>query len=144
MGFMDQVKAAANDLKDSVEGSLATGNSARDVERHYRDLGMLTYLQDTGRTIDAADRERIVAALRAAETAGAMTAFTLQTGAPPPPPPPTGQAPPYAGQQPPPAGQAPPYAGQQPPPAGQAPPPPPPPAPQSGEVPPPPPSAPQA
>ena len=53
MGFMDQVKAAANDLKDSVEGSLATGNSARDVERHYRDLGMLTYLQDTGRAIDA-------------------------------------------------------------------------------------------
>ena len=86
MGFMDQVKAAANDLKDSVEGSLASGNSARDVERHYRDLGMLTYLQDTGRAIDAADRERIVAALRAAEAAGAMTAFTLQTGAPPPPP----------------------------------------------------------
>ncbi len=81
MGFMDQVKAAANDLKDSVEGSLASGNSARDVERHYRDLGMLTYLQDTGRAIDAADRERIVAALRAAEAAGAMTAFTLQTGA---------------------------------------------------------------
>ena len=106
MGFMDQVKAAANDLKDSVEGSLARGNSARDVERHYRDLGMLTYLQDTGRAIDAADRERIVAALRAAEAAGAMTAFTLQTGAPPPPPPPppSGQAPPYAGQQPPPAG----------------------------------------
>ena len=122
MGFMDQVKAAANDLKDSVEGSLASGNSARDVERHYRDLGMLTYLQDTGRVIDAADRERIVAALRAAEAAGAMTAFTLQTGAPPPPPPP----PPYAGQQPPPA-----------PPMGQAPPPPPP-APQAGEVPPPP------
>ncbi len=128
MGFMDQVKAAANDLKDSVEGSLASGNSARDVERHYRDLGMLTYLQDTGRHIDAADRERIVAALRAAEAAGAMTAFTLQTGAPPPPPPP------------PPTGQAPPYAGQQPPPAGHAPPPPPP-APQSGEVPPPPPQA---
>ena len=129
MGFMDQVKAAANDLKESVEGSLASGNSARDVERHYRDLGMLTYLQDTGRSIDAADRERILAALRAAEAAGAMTAFTLQTGAPPPPPPPPGgQVPPYAGQQPPP-----------PPPTGQAPPPPPPTAPPTGEAPPPPP-----
>src|SRR5688572_16464157 len=102
---MDQVKAAANDLKDSVERSLASGNAARDVERHYRDLGMLTYLQDTGRAIDAADRARIVAELRAAEAAGAMTAFTLQTAAPPPPPPPppSGQVPPYAGQQPPPA-----------------------------------------
>lgn len=129
MGFMDQVKAAANDLKDSVEGSLATGNSARDVERHYRDLGMLTYLQDTGRAIDAADRERIVAALRAAETAGAMTAFTLQTGAPPPPP--VQQAPPPTPPptQPPAQPPAPPYTGQQPPPADQAPPPPP--APQS-------------
>ena len=86
MGFMDQVKAAATDLKDSVEDSLSTTNAARDVERHYRDLGMLTYLQETGRTIVPADRERVLGALRAAEAAGAMTGFALQTGAPPPPP----------------------------------------------------------
>lgn len=86
MGFMDQVKAAATDLKDSVEGSLASSNAARDVEKHYRDLGMLTYLQETGRSIDAADRDRILTALRAAETSGAMAAFALQTGTPPPPP----------------------------------------------------------
>ena len=84
---MDQVKAAATDLKDSVEGSLSSTNAGRDVEKHYRDLGMLTYLQETGRTIDPADRKRILAALRSAEAAGAMTAFALQTGTPPPTPP---------------------------------------------------------
>jgi len=86
MGFMDQVKAAATDLKDSVEGSLSSTNAARDVERHYRDLGMLAYLQETGRSIDPADRERILAALRQAEAEGAIATFALQTGAPPTPP----------------------------------------------------------
>ena len=88
MGFMDQVKAAATDLRDSVEGSLSSTNAARDVERHYRDLGMLTYLQETGRTIVPADRERVLGALREAEAAGAMPTFALQTGAPQSPPPP--------------------------------------------------------
>ncbi len=94
MGFMDQVKAAATDLKDSVEGSLSSTNAARDVEKHYRDLGMLTYLQETERTIDPADRDRILATLRAAEGAGAMAAFALQTGAVPPPGPPHAPPPP--------------------------------------------------
>jgi hypothetical protein len=124
MGFMDQVKAAANDLVDSVEGSLTSGNAARDVEKHYRDLGMITYLHETGRAIDQADRARILGALQAAEAAGAMSAFTLQTGQPPaaapapPPAPPTGAAPP----PPYPAEPGPPPA----PPSGDAPPPPPP------------------
>jgi hypothetical protein len=94
MGFMDEVKAAATDLRDSVEGSLSTSNAARDVERHYRDLGMLTYLQETGRTIDPADRDRILAGLREAEGAGAIPGFALQTGAPLPPVPPGPPEPP--------------------------------------------------
>jgi len=89
MGFMDQVKAAATDLRDSVEDSLSSTNAARDVERHYRDLGMLTYLQETGRTIVPADRDRVLGALREAEAAGAMPTFALQTGAPQSSPPPT-------------------------------------------------------
>lgn len=98
MSFMDQVKAAATDLRDSVEGSLSSTNAARDVEKRYRDLGMLTYLQETGRTIDPADRERLLAALRSAEAAGAMAAFALTTHAPTPPPtpPPAPPAPPAA------------------------------------------------
>jgi len=86
MSFMDQVKAAATDLRDSVEGSLSSTNAARDVEKRYRDLGMLTYLQETGRTIDPADRERLLAVLRSAEAAGAMAAFALTTHAPAAPP----------------------------------------------------------
>ena len=88
MGFLDEVKAAAIDLKDTVEGSLSSTNAARDVERMYRDLGMLTFLQETGRTIDVADRERLLNGLKAAEAAGSIAAFTLVTGPPPPPPPP--------------------------------------------------------
>lgn len=118
MGFMDQVKAAATDLKDSVEGSLSSTNASREVEKHYRDLGMLTYLQETGRTIDPADRERILGALRTAEAAGAMAAFALQTGAPPPVPP----VAPAPGVPPPSAGPPPPSAPPVPPPAPPAPP----------------------
>ena len=86
MGFLDEVKAAAIDLKDTVEGSLSSTNAARDVERMYRDLGMLTFLQETGRSIEAADRERLLNGLKAAEAAGSIAAFTLVTGPPPPPP----------------------------------------------------------
>jgi hypothetical protein len=117
MGFMDQVKAAATDLKESVESSLSSTNASRDVERHYRDLGMLTYLQETGRAIDPADRERILATIRQAEGAGDIKAFTLQTGTPPPPPPPpAAQPPPAAGpppQEPPPTPPTPPPAAPQ-------------------------------
>ena len=84
MGFLDNVKAAAQDLTASVDQQLSASNASRDAERHFRDLGMLTYLQHTGRVIDDADRTRVFEALRAAEAAGAIPAFTLQTGAPPP------------------------------------------------------------
>ena len=78
MGFMDQVKAAATDLRDSVEGSLSSTNAARDVERHYRDLGMLTYLQETGRTIVPADRERVLGALTAVPLAATIQIFVQE------------------------------------------------------------------
>lgn len=96
MGFMDEVKAAADGLTKSVEGSLSSSNAGRDVERHYRDLGMLTYLAETGRVIDDADRARVMAGLKAAEETGAMPSFALVTSAapPPPPPPPAAAAPP--------------------------------------------------
>ena len=97
MGFIDPVQAAATDLRDGVDGSLSSTIAAHDVEKHYRDLGMLSYLQETGRTIDPADRDRILTALRAAERAGALSAFALQIGAPPPPP----RGPPHAPPPPP-------------------------------------------
>jgi len=145
MGFLDKAKAAANDLKASVDQQLSTSTAGRDAEKHYRDLGMLAYLKETGRPIVDADWQRVFEALRSMESQGVITSFALQT-APPPPPPgavATGQAPPPPGAAvpPPPPGAATPPP---PPPAGMAPPPPPPPPPAAPVTPPPPPPAPTA
>jgi hypothetical protein len=136
MGFLDNVKAAANDLKSSVDQQLSSSTSHRDVDKHFRDLGMLYYLKETGREIVQADWDRVLAELKASEAQGAIPTFALQTAAPPPPgagatgpsappPPPSGMAPP-----PPPAAEAP---------AAPTPAPPPPPPPAGGVTPPPPP-----
>jgi hypothetical protein len=140
MGFLDKAKAAANDLKASVDQQLSTSTAGRDAEKHYRDLGMLAYLKETGRPIVDADWQRVLEALRAMESQGVITSFALQTTPPPPPgavaagqaapPPPPGAA---APPPPPPGPAAPPP----PPPAGMAPPPPPPPAPVAPPPPPP-------
>jgi hypothetical protein len=140
MGFLDKAKAAANDLKASVDQQLSSSNAGRDAEKHYRDLGMLAYLKETGRPIVDADWQRVLEALRAMESQGVITSFALQTTPPPPPgavaagqaapPPPPGAA---APPPPPPGPAAPPP----PPPAGMAPPPPPPPAPVAPPPPPP-------
>lgn len=152
MGFLDKAKAAANDLKASVDQQLSSSNASRDAEKHYRDLGMLAYLKETGRPIVDADWQRVFEALRAMESQGVITSFALQTTPPPPPgavaagqaapPPPPGAAappppPPGAAAPPPP----PPPAGMAPPPpaAPVTPPPPPPPAPADVTPPPPPP-----
>lgn len=134
MGFLDKAKAAANDLKASVDQQLSSSTASRDAEKHYRDLGMLAYLKETGRPVVDADWDRVLESLRAMESQGVITSFALQTSAPPPPP---GAA--AAGQPapPPPAGYSAP-----PPPAGSAPPPPPPPPGAATPPPPPPPAAP--
>jgi hypothetical protein len=94
MGFLDNVKAAAKDLTDSVDEQLTSTNAGRDAERHYRDLGMLAYLKETGRPVDAADWARVLGALKEYEAHGALGTFVLHTApvrppaAPPPGPPP--------------------------------------------------------
>ena len=95
MGFLDNVKAAANDLKSSVDQQLSSSSTGRDVEKHFRDLGMLAYLKGTGREIVAADWDRVLSTLQSLEASGAIPTFALQTAAPPPPgaaptPPPPG------------------------------------------------------
>ncbi|MFN8190237.1 MAG: hypothetical protein U0R78_07310 [Nocardioidaceae bacterium] len=85
MGFLDKAKAAANDLKASVDQQLSSSNASRDAEKHYRDLGMLAYLKETGRPIVDADWQRVFEALRAMESQGVITSFALQTTPPPPP-----------------------------------------------------------
>lgn len=135
MGFLDQVKAAATDLKTSVDQQLSSSNEGRDAERHLRDLGVLAYLKATDRPVDDADWERVLGALRSFESAGSMPALTLHTAAPPPPgttapppppPPPGAAAPPPPPPPPPGAATTPPPP---PPPSAASPPPPPPPPP---------------
>lgn len=153
MGFLDKAKAAASDLAakaDSALNSATAGGGVRpaDADKYFRDLGVLTYLDLTGRPADAAERERVLEGLRQLEGQNALR-FTLQTTPPPAPgmggtmaPPP---APGMAGQMaPPPApGMAPPppAPGMTPPPVADVPPAPPaPPAPAAPATPPPPPS----
>jgi hypothetical protein len=123
MGFLDKAKAAASDLAAKADTALnsagagagAGGPKAGDTDKFFRDLGVLTYLEATGRPADPAERERVMGALQQLDQGGAIRSFTLHTTPPP--------APGMAGQVPPPPG----MAGQVPPPpgmAGQVPPPP--------------------
>lgn len=134
MGFLDKAKAAATELGAKAETALSdaglTGPSGGPPpDRLFRDLGVLAYLDATGRPAEAAERERILAALRDAESQGAVRNLALQTAAPAagtvPPPPGAAQQPPPppgAGGQPEPPQSSPYSAG------GQAAPPPPPPS----------------
>ena len=120
MGFLDRAKAAANDLVATVDQQLGAIET-RDVEKYYRDLGMLTYLSETERSVDEADRQRLMDGLRSLEERGGMPSFRLITAeAPTQAPPPPGAA---GAATPPPAPPQAPQAPQ----APQPPPPPPPP-----------------
>ncbi len=89
MGFLDKAKAAASDLAakaDSALNSTAAGGGVRpaDADKYFRDLGVLTYLDLTGRPADAAERERVLDGLRQLEGQNALR-FALQTTPPPAP-----------------------------------------------------------
>lgn len=166
MGFLDKAKAAATELSAKADQALSSqglaGPSAggKQTDKYFRDLGVLAYLEATGRPADAGERDRIMSALQGFEGQGAMPSFALQTTAPPPPgavaagyaaPPPApgagGYGAPTAPPPPPPgaaaaaaaAGAQPGYAAPVPAPAAPAPAAPPPPPPNWGAAPPPPP-----
>lgn len=126
MGFLDKAKAAASDLAAKADTALGssglTGGTkpagAGDVDKYFHDLGVLTYLEATGRSADPADRVRVMTALQELDAQGGIRSFALHTSPPP--------APGMAGSVPPPPGMAgtatpPPPPGA----AGQAAPPPP-------------------
>ncbi len=125
MSFFERAKAAASDL--AAKADVAMSNAGVNVpgmggDRALRDLGVLAWLEATGRPVDAADRERVMTTLRELETAGRLGPLTVTPAQPygaPPPPPGSAAAPP--------------------PPPGAGAPPPPPPAPGAGAPPPPPP-----
>lgn len=150
MGFLDKAKAAANELAakaDTALGSSGFGGPAAppggDANSYFHDLGVLTYLEATGRPASPADRERVMTALQELDGRGALRSFALHT-APPPAPGMAGSVPPPPGMAgstapPPPPGTTgsvapPPPPGM----TGSAPPPPPPPGQPASAVPPPP------
>ncbi len=130
MGFLDKAKAAANELAQKADTALASsglGGPGATADRYLRDLGVITYLEASGRPVPDADRDRVLAALRDLEQRGEIGSLTLQTtaqaAAVPPPPGAAAPAPP----PPQPAESAPP------PQSAPAPPPPPPPSWAKGE-----------
>jgi hypothetical protein len=135
MSFFERAKAAATDLaaKADVAMNQAGINTpgAGGGDRALRDLGVLAYLEATGRPASADDRARILATLRELESTGRLGPLTVSppTGTPGPPPPPPGTTPPPppppgSRVEPPPPPATPGYAGDVPP--GSTPPPPPP------------------
>ena len=146
MGFLDKAKAAASELAAKADSALTSATSGGasapapgDADKYFRDLGVLAYLEASGRPTDQAEHTRVLGALQDLDQRGALRSFALHTVPPP--------APGMAAQVPPPPG----MAGMAPPPpaaSGVAPPPPAPqvtPAPdgpQTPEAPPAPPTAP--
>lgn len=119
MGFMDKAKAAADNLAAKADTAFANSGlggtgAAVSPEKLLRDLGVVAYLEATGRTAPDGERERLMGALGGLESAGTLPALVLQTTPQPPgavPPPPAGAVPPPPGgmaQPPPPAATAPP------------------------------------
>ncbi|MCO5316836.1 MAG: hypothetical protein M9942_00195 [Microthrixaceae bacterium] len=159
MGFLDKAKAMANDVAakadtalNSAESSLAGGVNPKQAEPLLRDLGVIAYLEATGRPLPDADaqRQRCVEGIQSIES---QTTLNLQMSAAPPPAPgtttgappaaPAAPPPPAAAAPPPPPGAAaqapappPPGGGpapaEEPPQQQAAPPPPPPPPPPAG------------
>ncbi|HMM94209.1 hypothetical protein [Phycicoccus sp.] len=122
MSFFERAKAAASDL--AAKADVAMSNAGISVpgvgaDRALRDLGVVAWLDATGRPVSDADRERVMATLRELESSGRLGSLSLTPvqpyGTPPPPP---GAAAAGAGV---PAAPPPPPTG------GSAPPPPPPP-----------------
>ncbi len=109
MGLMDNLKQSANNIAQSVNETVAKGQSSMDAaasRKHadalLRDLGALVYARDTDRATPTADADiaRLTADLRAVEAQGGVVDLELKAGPPPnaaPPPPAADEAPPPSG-----------------------------------------------
>jgi len=122
MGFLDKAKAAASDLAAKADTALANSGlggpgATASPEKLLRDLGVVAYLEATGRSAPEGEKERLMGTLRELEATNVLAPLVLHTT---PPPPGAGSPPP--GAVPPPPGGAPgmPTAGP-PPPGGPAP-----------------------
>ena len=132
--------SAKADQALASSGMAGPASAGKQADKFFRDLGVLAYLEATGRPADPAEKDRVMGALQGFEGQGAIGSFALQTAAPPPPGAVAGG---YAAAPPPPGGYGAPTGGAAAPGGGYAAPPPPPP-PGWGSTPPPPPPPPPA
>ena len=93
MGLLDKAKAAASDLAAKADTALnstgtgagAGGPKAGDADQYFHDLGVLTYLEASGRPADPGEGERVMGALQQLDQGGAIRSFALHTTPPPAP-----------------------------------------------------------
>lgn len=92
MGFLDKPKAAARDLAAKADTALAGSGlggpdalGGGDGKKTLRDLGVLAYLEATGRHGAAEDRIRVMTSLQDLEARGSIRSFVLHTAPPPAP-----------------------------------------------------------
>ena len=92
MGLLDRAKAAATDLAAKADTALSGAGASlagtANPESLLRDLGVLTYLESTGREASPEERHRVMTELLEAEKVGVLRSFELRTAAPAAPPPP--------------------------------------------------------
>ncbi len=79
----DRVAGRADAALDRAGG----GERPGEVDRTFRDLGVLAYLEATGRPASPGERQRLLAALSALEQRGAIRSLTIGEEGPPQPPP---------------------------------------------------------
>jgi predicted Rossmann-fold nucleotide-binding protein len=104
MSFFERAKAAANDLAAKADAEMKKagistpggtgvmgGAGGGAADRALRDLGVLSYLEATGRPASAEDKARVLATLHELESAGRLAAppQAAPPGSTPPPPPPS-------------------------------------------------------
>lgn len=87
MSFFERARVGYENLAgraDTAFDSATASKELGDIDQHYRDLGVLTYLAATGRPADSAAQQRILQTLQALEQRGAIRDFGLQTSDDPP------------------------------------------------------------
>lgn len=82
MSFFERARAGYDNLAGRTDDAFDRATASKDlgeIDKHYRDLGVLAYLAATGRPADQATQQRLVGALTALEQRGAIRDFTLHT-----------------------------------------------------------------
>ncbi|HNK39196.1 MAG TPA: hypothetical protein PLN09_14775, partial [Microthrixaceae bacterium] len=86
MGFLDKAKGLADQAMAKADQAMAGGPTSKSADPYFRDLGVLAYLEATGRAPAEIDRLRqeTMTAIQGLEGQTALN-FAMSSAAPPPP-----------------------------------------------------------